>query len=153
MKKNNKKIENFIRDFFGKMGEDFGLRMDSSTDKILSVKLEIKEPQSFIGTKGENLIAIQRLLNKIIKKNFDEDLRLDLDINDYKKRHRDYLKEMADYLAEEVVLSKRDKVLSPMLPYERRIIHMRLALRSDVKTESIGQGENRRVVIKLVRKD
>ena len=58
------------------------------------------------------------------------------------------MKETAKSLADEVVLTKEEKVLAPMSAYERRIIHLELAERENVKTESIGEGLERRLVIK-----
>ena len=51
-------------------------------------------------------------------------------------------------MADEVVLTKKEKILSPMPAYERRIIHLELAERKDVSTESIDQGLERKVVIR-----
>ena len=72
---------------------------------------------------------------------------IDLDINDYKKKKKDYLKELACSIANEVALSKKQKELPPMSAYERRIIHLELAERQDVSTESIGQEPERKVII------
>ncbi|PIR71473.1 MAG: hypothetical protein COU43_02475 [Candidatus Nealsonbacteria bacterium CG10_big_fil_rev_8_21_14_0_10_37_25] len=73
---------------------------------------------------------------------------IDLDINGYKKKKLDYLKELARSLADEVALTKKEKNLPPMAAYERRIIHLELAGRSDVTTESIGEEPERRVVVR-----
>ena len=73
---------------------------------------------------------------------------IDLDINDYKKKKIEYLKETARAVADEVALTKKEKYLPSMPPYERRIIHMELASRSDVTTESIGQEPERKIVIR-----
>jgi spoIIIJ-associated protein len=72
-----------------------------------------------------------------------------LDINDYKKQKIEYLKNTAKSLADQVVQTKEDKVLLPMSSYERRIIHAELAQRTDVITESQGEGLDRHIVIKL----
>jgi len=71
-----------------------------------------------------------------------------LDINDYKKKKNEYLRELARSVADEVSLSKKEKILGPMPPYERRVIHMELAGRSDVVSESIGEGPERRVGVR-----
>ncbi|PJA84129.1 MAG: hypothetical protein CO145_02195, partial [Candidatus Nealsonbacteria bacterium CG_4_9_14_3_um_filter_37_13] len=68
--------------------------------------------------------------------------------NGYKKKKLDYLKELARSLADEVALTKKEKNLPPMAAYERRIIHLELAGRSDVTTESIGEEPERRVVVR-----
>ena len=57
---------------------------------------------------------------------------------------------MAKSLAEEALMERRAIVMRPMSPYERRIVHMELADRKDVITESVGEGEERRVIVKPV---
>lgn len=57
---------------------------------------------------------------------------------------------LARSMAEEAILEGKEIVLRPMSPYERRIVHMELSKNSRVKTESIGEGENRKVIIRPV---
>ena len=63
------------------------------------------------------------------------------------KKKMEYLKEIARSAADEVAINKTEKELPPMPPYERRIIHMEIAERTDVKTESVGEEPERRIVI------
>ena len=73
---------------------------------------------------------------------------IDLDIQNYKKKKAEYLKELARSLADEVSLTKKEKNLDPMPAYERRIIHLELAERKDISTESIGEEPERKIVIR-----
>ena len=73
---------------------------------------------------------------------------LNLDINDYKKKKVEYLKGLAHDLADEVVLTKKEKSFLPMSAYERRIVHIELANRLDIATESEGEEPYRKVTIK-----
>ena len=84
----------------------------------------------------------------ILKKKITDPFYINLDINDYKKKKEEYLKELARSAAEEVALTKREKILGSMLAYERRIIHMELSNRENIETESIGEEPERRVIIK-----
>jgi spoIIIJ-associated protein len=93
-------------------------------------------------------LEIQHLLNAIFKKEIGEEFFLDLDIEGYKEKKVKYLKELARSVADEVALTKKERILEPMPAYERRIIHLELASRPDVTTESIGKEPKRRVVIK-----
>jgi len=77
-----------------------------------------------------------------------ENFYIDLDVNDYKKKKSEYLRELARDTANDVVLTKKEKMLEPMPAYERRVIHLELAGRTDVASESVGQEPERRVVIK-----
>ena len=114
------------------------------------VELEVKsdEPQILIGQQGQTLFEIQPLLRLMMVKKLQKVFYLNLDINDYKKKKIDYLKNLAKDLADQVAFIKKEKEFLPMPPYERRIIHAELSLRNDVATESIGQGIERRVIVK-----
>jgi len=115
---------------------------------IINLNITLEEPQIFIGEKGQTLFEIQRLLRAIVTKKIQKIFYLNLDINNYKQSKVEYLKKMSKELADEVSLTKEEKVLFPMPSYERRIIHTELTQRLDVITESRGEGANRRIVIK-----
>jgi len=114
----------------------------------INLNIKLSEPQILIGERGQTLFETQRLLKIILNKKLQKSFYLNLDINDYKNKKVEYLKEMAKNLADEVVLTKQDKVLIPMSPYERRIIHTELSQRQDVVTESCGDGLNRHIIIR-----
>lgn len=114
----------------------------------IELNIRIEEPQILIGEKGQTLFEIQRLLKIILNKKLQKIFYLNLDINNYKKKKIEYLKDLANNLADEVCLIKEERVLFPMPACERRIIHTELIGRTDILTESQGDGENRRVVIK-----
>jgi spoIIIJ-associated protein len=118
--------------------------------EVVSVEVELQEPQILIGQGGQTLFEIQRLLKIVLNKKTGKMFYLDFDINGYKKKKNEYLKRIADDVANEVAFTKLEKVLSPMPAYERRVIHAELAKREDVKTESAGDGENRHIIIKPV---
>jgi spoIIIJ-associated protein len=143
----NKKIEKEAKEFFSKLGIDFELKV-LKIDNTFKIDLQTKEFQDLIGERGKTLNEIQHLLSAILKKKIREEFFIDLDIGGYKQRKIKYLKELAKSVADEVALTKKERILEPMPAYERRIIHLELASRSDVTTESIGKEPKRRVVIK-----
>ncbi|MEI7425061.1 MAG: R3H domain-containing nucleic acid-binding protein [Candidatus Staskawiczbacteria bacterium] len=116
--------------------------------EVIDIEIKIVEPQILIGQGGQTLFEIQRLLKTIINKKLQNSFYLNLDINDYKKQKIEYLKNIAKDLADQVSINKEEKVLLPMSSYERRVIHAELAQRTDVITESHGEGFNRHIVIK-----
>jgi len=142
-----KKIEEEVREFFSKLGVDFKIEI-SRDEKTFKINIQAKDFQDLIGEKGKTLLEIQHLLNAILKKKIREEFFIDLDIAGYKERKIKYLKELARSVADEVALTKKERILEPMPAYERRIIHLELASRPDVITESIGKEPKRRVVIK-----
>lgn len=138
------------QEFFEKTGLEIELEVKTPENATVPINLTMAEPQILIGERGQNLIEIQRLLKAILKKQIllEGPFYIDLDINDYKKKKIEYLKETARATADEVALTKKEKELPSMPPYERRIIHMELASRADVVTESIGQEPERKIVIR-----
>jgi spoIIIJ-associated protein len=158
-----KKIQEATEEFFQKMTINvLDIEADFSTLKnetesfddnkkiteIIDIRIRLDEPQILIGEKGQTLFEIQRLLRTILNKKIQKFFYLNLDINNYKKKKIEYLKDLARDLADQVSLTKEEKVLFPMPAYERRIIHMELSQRTDVATESRGQNQERYVVIK-----
>jgi len=88
------------------------------------------------------------LLKAILRRQIDEEFYIDIDINDYKKKKTEYLRELAISVADQVALGRRERALLPMSAYERRIIHLELSERKDVVTESTGEEPDRRIVIR-----
>jgi len=145
---NLEEIKKTIEEFFQKTTFEVEIEFLPQKELTLPINLKTEEPQILIGEGGQTLAEIQHLLKVILKRKITEPFFIDLDINGYKKKKLDYLKELARSLADEVALTKKEKNLPPMVAYERRIIHLELAARSDVTTESIGEEPERRVVVR-----
>lgn len=142
------KIKGTVQEFFQKMG--FPVEIEAKTLKEKTVPLNIKteDPKTLIGERGKLLLSIERLLRIITRKKIDKEFYLNLDVNGYKEKKTDYLRQLAKSVADDVALSKEEKVLPPMLPYERRIVHLELADRENIITKSIDRGSNRRIIVK-----
>ena len=145
---NLQQIKELINEFFNKTGFEGEVEILDLQDKTIPVKIKTQDPKILIGQNGQTLTDIQHLLKAVLSHQIAEQFYVDLDINDYKEKKIEYLKETARDLADTVSLTKREKILSPMPSYERRIIHMELANRTDIKTESTGEGLDRKIVIR-----
>jgi len=145
---NIKEIKEIVKEFFKKTTFEVEIEFLPIKDQTIPINLKVEEPQILIGEGGQTLAEIQHLLKLILKEKIKEPFYIDLDINNYKKKKIEYLRELARSTADEVFLSKKEKILPPMPAYERRIIHIELANRSDVMTESIGEEPERKVVVK-----
>lgn len=151
--KETKKIKEGIEEFFGKMtittsSMEVSVVSAEEDKDIVNVDLKIEEPQILIGQGGQTLFEIQRLLRAVLSKNIGKFFYFNLDINDYKKQKVGYLKDMVKGLADQVANTKEEKVLPAMSSYERRVVHAELSQRTDVLTESQGEGLDRHIVIK-----
>jgi len=145
---NLEKIKDITQEFFKKTTFEVELSFGKLKEDTIPIDLNTENPQILIGERGQTLTEIQHLLKAILRREIGETFYIDLDINDYKKKKIEYLKEIAHSIADEVALSKKEKMLAPMPAYERRIIHLELAARTDVATESIGREPERRLVVR-----
>ena len=147
-KKSLQVIKETAEEFFHKVGFPGEIEVKNLEEKTLSVSVNLDDPKILIGEGGKTLSEIQHLLKVILIKKLQSPFFLSLDINEYKKKKYQYLRELAKSVADEVVLIKKEKILTPMSAAERRIIHLELAERKDVTSESIGEDPERRIVIR-----
>lgn len=141
-------IKETTEEFFEKTTFEVVVEVLPEKEKTISIKLNSQEPQVLIGEGGQTLAEIQHLLKAILKRKIEEDFYINLDINGYKERKEDYLRELVRSVADEVILTKQEKELAPMPAYERRIVHMELSTREGIESESIGQDPGRRIVVR-----
>ncbi len=100
-----------------------------------------------IGRRGQTLDALQYLLRLIFARQTKSKMPIMVDIESYKQRRFEDLKTLALNVAEQVKAKHASVRLEPMPAFERRIVHMTLANDPDVATESIGEGEARKIVV------
>ena len=104
-----------------------------------------------IGRRGETLAALQLLVSLIVGHRTKHRMRIILDAENYRQRREENLRSLALRVAQQVRNYRRSIALEAMPPHERRIVHIALAESKDISTESIGEGDARRVVISLKR--
>jgi len=100
-----------------------------------------------IGRRGETLRALQFILRQILSKEAGRWVPVVVDVESYLVRRRKTLQQLADRMADRVVFSSRKVTLEPMPAQERRIIHIQLRNHEHVYTNSVGDGDRRKVVI------
>ncbi|HVE80885.1 MAG TPA: R3H domain-containing nucleic acid-binding protein [Candidatus Dormibacteraeota bacterium] len=124
-------------------------KISSNLDgETLELLIEIDQPGRLIGHHGDTLKAIQHTMNMIVKRKTDERIYINIDVSGYKKARAERLVEKAKQIAEKVKEDGQEAVLSPMTPAERRLVHTELAETQGITTESRGEGNGRRLVIK-----
>jgi spoIIIJ-associated protein len=105
-----------------------------------------------IGRRGHTLASLQYIVRLIVAERLKVWVPLSIDVAGYKKRRYESLQNLALRLAEQVKRSQRLITLEPMPADERRIIHIALANHPDVATQSMGEGEMRKVAILLKKR-
>jgi len=117
--------------------------------------LEIKGDQEgiLIGKHGRTLESLQLLINRMVHKRLKNAMRVILDIDDYRKRRADSMAEMAHRLGEKAKGTGHSLTAGPFNAHDRRIIHVTLKEDPSLKTESLGEGELKKVKIIPMKKE
>lgn len=123
--------------------------MPVGSDDPLTVFIDImgRDLGQLIGRRGENLSQLQYMVNLVVNKRSDEWVRVIVDVEGYRSHREESLIGLAERVARQVARNRRPIALDPMPPNERRIVHMTLKSLPDVRTESSGDGDMRRVTI------
>jgi len=100
-----------------------------------------------IGRRGETLRALQYLVRLMVSHRLKHWTNLVVDVENYLIRRRRSLESLANRVADQAVRAGRVQALEPMPAYERRLVHIALRKNPKVTTESIGEGERRKVTI------
>ena len=132
------------------MGIRGQVEVRSSDPLTLNVRME-DGLGLLIGRRGETLASLQLLVNLIVSHQIKHRQRIIVDVEDYRLRREENLRQLALRIAQQVRQSRRAIPLEPMPANERRIVHMTLSDSKDVMTHSEGEGDQRRVIISLRR--
>ena len=141
-------VSELIDYFLGAMGvvAETYIREDDD-EGSMTFEIEGQDAGLLIGRRGETLQALQFLIRMVTNRQLGRKAYVVIDIEDYRERRVQMLRRLASRTAGRVASSGRDDSLEPMSPAERRIVHMALAGHPEVRTESEGEGNQRRVVI------
>ena len=144
-------IKQTVLEFLTKMGFSVQLEITDETgeDENIVCNIQTKDDSNFlIGQHGLNLQAMQHIARLLVRKKTSEKIHFVLDVNSYRQNKNQSIIEAARQAAEEAIMEKRSVIMKPMSTYERRLVHIEIAKNEAVITESIGEGESRKIVIK-----
>jgi len=148
-------IKNYLENLLQTIGfNDFEIEIQENPEERFvrfMVKIDSQDDSSgiLIGKGGENLWAFELILRNLLQKmKKDSSWRVSLDVNNYRTIYEEKLREFARKAAYQVALTKKAMELPPMKAKDRRVIHLEISLRSDVFTESVGEGQERHIIIK-----
>jgi spoIIIJ-associated protein len=129
----------------------FGLNTDvyaTSEDDVIELEVPSTHLNGFlIGQRGENMRALQFLISNALKNQGYEYTRVNVDIADYKKQRAERLGQRAEEWMKQVKDSGEPMELKPMSAVDRRTVH-KLAQEYGLVSESIGEGRDRRIILK-----
>ncbi len=136
----------YLEDLIELMGFPGKAEVAFREDKKLGLTIVSDHSGILIGKKGKNLDAIQLILN-VYAGQLDSNKRVIVDAENYRNRHEENIIRQASRTADQVMKSKRSRLLDPMNPFERRLVHTALNDVVDVETKSEGEGLYRQVRI------
>jgi spoIIIJ-associated protein len=120
---------------------------EGNSDESIVLDVNGDDLGILIGRRGQTLSSLQYITRLILTRKTGSAVPLVVDVNGYKKRRYESLRNLAQHVAEQVEVNGRSFALEPMPAYERRIIHLELSMHPNVTTESVGFGEARKVVV------
>jgi len=142
------RLDKILKELFKITGDDgIEYKIEKGKNQI-NLTITGDKVSHLIGYKGKTIESFQSLLNAMLQRENEESAKVFVEVNDYKKRKEEKLKNLANKMANNVIKFRKPIRLEPMSAYERLIIHTELAKRDDVETESQGEEPRRRVVIK-----
>ncbi len=143
------KVAEILENILSELSLEGSFDIDEKNDGIF-VAIDVTEPGQLIGHQGETLSALQLLVNLIISKQFGEDSkRVILDVADWRRGKEEELAHKARTWAEEVLETGKELELEPMPSWQRRIVHMTIEQTKGVTSESVGEGTDRHLLLKL----
>lgn len=142
-------ITSLTKNLFKHLGLDQIKAAVSPQDESFQVNLQVAPEESgvLIGYHGETISGLQLILSLMAHKQLGAWHRLVININDYRQKREQALVDMAHGAAEQAKTTGQEVVMPPMASFDRRLIHMALAENKDVRTESVGEGRDRRLII------
>lgn len=140
-------LKETIEELISKMGFECSVEVKKKEENLIC-DIKSEESSFLIGQYGVNLQSLQHIARVLIRKKIQDKVNFILDVNSYRTEKDDSIFRLAKSMAEEAIRERKAIVLRPMSPYERRIVHMELSKNNQVTTESIGEGEERKIVIK-----
>lgn len=128
--------------------EAFSENTGDGVTTSIGLNIEGEDLGILIGRRGQTMGALQHIVRIITAQNMQITIPIVIDVEGYKERRCEGLRALAVRLADQVKTKKIPFAMEPMPAFERRVVHLALADRKDVTTESTGLGMSRKVVIK-----
>jgi spoIIIJ-associated protein len=121
--------------------------LDEGQDAPLVLNIAGEDLGILIGRRAETLVALQYLTRLMVNHRAHRWVNLEVDVEGYKARREEQLVRLAERMAERAASTGRVVALEAMPPRERRIVHITLRNHPQVTTQSVGEGDQRKVTI------
>lgn len=138
--------EEVIRKILAYVSDSFGIAVESDGENI-TYHVSSDDSAVIIGKRGQNLESMQYIVDKIVNKHTLEKKRVLIDVEGYLEKRRENLERMAIRMSDKVRKTGKPSTISQMSSQDRRIVHLALKDNKSVRTQSMGEGYYRRLVI------
>ncbi len=143
-------IKKETEELVSKIVDNFSVEI-KEVDGVYNIDIQSENEASvIIGRHGETIRSIQKLLEVILYKKLQESVEILVNVNDFREKQKEKLEVLANEYGEKVRTTNESMVLRNLSAYERKIIHEYISNNfSDLKSYSIGEGRDRRLVIEI----
>jgi spoIIIJ-associated protein len=150
MKKKVEVLNKLVSELLSLMGSNATAEVSyDKTGEVFMVDVNAgDETGLLIGKKGETLSSLQTILGIILKQRIGDWERVVVNVGDYRQKEEDYLKNLAFAAAQRAKETGEPQNLYNLKAWQRRVVHMALSEDSEITTESVGEGEERFLVVK-----
>lgn len=143
------KVSTILENILSLLSLEGSFEVEEKTEGVF-VSIDTDDAGRLIGHQGETLAALQLLVNLIVSKQLSEEetsKRVIIDVSNWRKGKEDDLTQRAVNWAKQVIETKDSMELDPMPSWQRRVIHMTIQETPGVKSESVGEGIDRHLII------
>jgi spoIIIJ-associated protein len=140
-----KKAEGIVNEFLDNLGVSAKAKV-FTVEEYLKIEIEGKDSSLLIGFHGDNLRALRYLISIIMRKHFDEDSIVHVDVAGYLSQKEEKIKNMAQKAIDKYEKTKKPQDLPEMNSYERRIAHSYIS-DAGYTSESVGEGRDRHIIV------
>lgn len=141
-------IKKEVEELVGKIIDEFAIEVEEEKG-VYQVKIKTNEAATIIGRYGETIRSLQKIIEVIAFKKFQQPLQILVNINDYREKQREKLEALAEKMARKTLTSDESSYIERLSSFERKIIHEYITNHySQLESYSEGEGRERRLVIK-----
>jgi spoIIIJ-associated protein len=136
-----------LQGLLGWLSEQATVEIREETNERILLEISGDKTGLLIGKRGQTLDALQFLVNKMVNRSGESAKRIEVDMEQYRKRREQALRNMAVRLGQKVKKKKKPITIEAMNAHDRRIVHLTLKNDRALETKSVGKGEMRKLVI------
>jgi len=141
-------VSDYLEGILKRMGVQYSNIRVMNKDGETRIQISgVQDKGYLIGREGRLLNSLQHLVHRMLIQNNVENPKVVIDVDNYRVKQRDGLQSRLQKAAQKVQKTGKSETLEPMNPADRRLVHQYIEKQKDLKTVTVGNGQNKRVVI------